>query len=67
MNMSIFVKNRLFEKSINNFNFNVFLPLLYSQKTPENGYKNQTFAKIKILSHDNLMSLKFFYTLIMSV
>jgi hypothetical protein len=45
----------------------VFLPHLYSRKTPENEYKNQTFAKIKKYPHDNLMSLKFLYTLIMSV
>jgi hypothetical protein len=33
----------------------LFLPHLYSQITPENGYKNQTFAKIKKHPHDNLM------------
>jgi hypothetical protein len=31
----------------------VFLAHLYSQKTPENGYKNQTFAKIKKQPRDN--------------
>jgi hypothetical protein len=45
-----------------------FFPLLYSQKTSKNGYKNQTFAqKIKKDQPVNLMSLKIFYTLIMCV
>ena len=38
----------------------VFLPHLYNRKTPEKGYINQTFAKIKKHPHDILMILKIF-------